>query len=46
MLNRIRNFIEYYKVKRKLKQSLKQVKLHREGKIHLDTWGEYKKKKR
>lgn len=28
------------------KESLKEVKLHREGKIHLDTWDEYLAKKK
>ena len=35
----------YCSVYESLEESLKQVKLHREGKIHLDTWEEYLKKK-
>ena len=35
----------YCTVYESLEESLKQVKLHREGKIHLDTWEEYLKKK-
>lgn len=31
----------YCSIYESLKQSLKEVKLHREGKIHLDTWDEY-----
>ena len=36
---------EKYENYESLKKSLKQVKLHREGKIKLDTWEEYLKKK-
>lgn len=36
----------YCSVYESLKQSLKEVKLHREGKIHLDTWDEYLAKKK
>ena len=32
------------KLKKALEQSLKEVKLHREGKIHLDTWEEFRRK--
>lgn len=35
----------YCSVYESLEQSLKEVKLHREGKINLDTWDEYIKKK-
>lgn len=35
----------YCSVYESLKQSLKEVKLYREGKIHLDTWEEYIEKK-
>ena len=28
-----------------IKQSLKEVKLHKQGKLHLDTWDEYLAKK-
>lgn len=35
----------YCSVYESLEESLKQVKLHREGKIKLDTWEEYLKKK-
>ena len=35
----------YCSVYESLEESLKEVKLHREGKIHLDTWNEYLKKK-
>lgn len=31
----------YCSVYESLKESLKEVKLHREGKIHLDTWDEF-----
>lgn len=33
----------YCSVYESLKESLKEVKLHREGKIHLDTWDEFLK---
>ena len=36
----------YCSVYESLKESLKEVKLHREGKIHLDTWEEYLAKKK
>ena len=36
---------EYCSIYKSIEESLKQVKLHREGKIHLDTWEEYLKKK-
>lgn len=36
----------YCSVYESLKESLKEVKMHREGKIHLDTWEEYLKKKK
>lgn len=36
----------YCSVYESLKASLKEVKLHREGKIQLDTWDEYLKKKK
>lgn len=36
----------YCSVYESLKESLKEVKLHREGKIQLDTWDEYLKKKK
>ena len=36
----------YCTVYESLRQSLKEVKLHREGKIHLDTWEEYLAKKK
>lgn len=36
----------YCSVYESLKQSLKEVKLHREGKLKLDTWEEYLKKKK
>lgn len=36
----------YCTVYESLKESLKEVKLHRQGKIHLDTWEEYLAKKR
>lgn len=36
----------YCSVYESLKESLKEVKLHREGKIHLDTWDEYLAKKK
>lgn len=35
----------YCSVYESLEESLKEVKLHKEGKIHLDTWDEYLKKK-
>ncbi len=35
----------YCSVYESLEESLKQVKLHREGKLKLDTWEEYLKKK-
>lgn len=35
----------YCTVYESLEQSLKEVKLHKEGKIHLDTWEEYLNKK-
>ncbi len=35
----------YCSVYDSLKESLKEVKLHREGKTHLDTWDEYLAKK-
>ncbi len=35
----------YCSVYESLKESLKEVKLHRKGKIHLDTWDEYIAKK-
>lgn len=35
----------YCSVYESLKESLKEVKLHRKGKIHLDTWDEYISKK-
>lgn len=35
----------YCSVYESLKESLKEVKLHRQGKIHLDTWDEYLQKK-
>lgn len=35
----------YCSVYESLKESLKEVKLHRAGKIHLDTWDEYLAKK-
>lgn len=35
----------YCSVYESLKESLKEVKLHREGKIQLDTWDEYLEKK-
>lgn len=35
----------YCSIYESLKQSLKEVKLHRKGKIHLDTWDEYLNKK-
>lgn len=31
----------YCSVYESLKESLKEVKLHRQGKIHLDTWDEF-----
>lgn len=31
----------YCSVYESLRESLKEVKLHKEGKIHLDTWEEY-----
>ncbi len=36
----------YCSVYESLRESLKEVKLHREGKIQLDTWDEYLKKKK
>ncbi len=36
----------YCTVYKSLEESLKEVKEHREGKIHLDTWEEYLQKKR
>ena len=36
----------YCTVYKYLEESLKEVKEHREGKIHLDTWEEYLQKKR
>lgn len=36
----------YCSVYESLKKSLKEVKLHREGKINLDTWDEYLMKKK
>ena len=36
-------FLNSYK---SFEKSLKEVKLHREGKIYLDTWDEYLEKKR
>lgn len=36
----------YCSVYESLEESLKEVRLHREGKIHLDTWDEYLKKKK
>lgn len=33
----------YCSVYESLKESLKEVKLHRAGKIHLDTWDEFYK---
>lgn len=36
----------YCTVYESLEQSLKEVKLHREGKIHLDTWEEYLNRKK
>ena len=36
----------YCSVYESLKESLKEVKLHREGKKHLDTWEEYLEKKK
>lgn len=33
----------YCSVYESLKASLKEVKLHKEGKIHLDTWDEFLK---
>lgn len=35
----------YCSVYESIKESLKEVKLHKEGKIHLDTWEEYVIKK-
>ena len=35
----------YCSVYESLEESLKEVKLHKEGKINLDTWDEYLKKK-
>ena len=35
----------YCSIYKSLEESLKQVKLHRKGKIHLNTWDEYLKKK-
>lgn len=35
----------YCSVYESLKESFKEVKLHREGKVHLDTWDEYIQKK-
>lgn len=35
----------YCSVYESLEKSLKEVKLHRQGKIHLDTWEEYLEKK-
>ena len=34
-----------YSAYKSFENSLKEVNLHREGKIHLDTWDEYLKKK-
>lgn len=31
----------YCNVYKSLKESLKEVKLHKQGKIHLDTWDEF-----
>lgn len=31
----------YCSVYKSLKESIKEVKLHKEGKIHLDTWDEF-----
>lgn len=31
----------YCSVYKSLKESLKEVKLHKEGKIHLDSWDEF-----
>ena len=36
----------YCTVYESLEQSIKEMKLHQEGKIHLDTWDEYLAKKR
>lgn len=36
----------YCSIYESLKESLKEVKLYREGKIHLDTWEEYLAKKK
>lgn len=36
----------YCSVYESLEESLKEVKLHRAGKIHLDTWEEYLEKKK
>lgn len=40
-----KNIPRYCSVYESLEQSLKEVKLHKEGKIHLDTWEEYLGKK-
>ena len=37
--------MESAKIIENIKEALEEVKLHREGKIHLDTWEEYLAKK-
>lgn len=39
-MSRLYRIIENWKIRRNLKQALKEVKLHREGKIKLKTWDE------
>lgn len=42
-MNKLYRIIEEWKIRRNLKQALKEVKLHREGKIKLKTWDEVRK---
>ena len=42
-MSRLYRIIEEWKIRRNLKQALKEVKLHQEGKIKLKTWDEVRK---
>ena len=41
MINYIRRKLENYRIKRNLKQAIKEVRLYKEGKIELQTWQEF-----
>lgn len=45
-MKKICEIFENWRIKRNLKQALKEVRLHQQGKIKLKTWDEYLEEER